>query len=80
VREKLELIKEVGKFISWDKEEDWRYIHWVSTPLISKKEKINWVGKILELKNTIADKLHSITTSLSSRMDTQTETFNHIEV
>ena len=80
MREKLELIKEVGKFIFWDKEEDLRYIHWVSTPLLSKKEKINWVGKILELKNTISDKLISITEPLSSQMNTQTDTLNHIEV
>ena len=66
MREKLELIKEVGKFIFWDKEEDLRYIHWVSTPLLSKKEKINWVGKILELKHFIGDQMKTMSGTLTN--------------
>ena len=66
MREKLELIKEVGKFIFWDKEEDLRYIHWVSTPLLSKKEKINWFGKILELKHFIEDQMKTMSGSLTN--------------
>ena len=65
----------------WDKEEDLRYIHWVSTPLLSKKEKINWVGKILELKNIMSQRLNSITTSLSSQMNNMSDALKtHIEV
>ena len=55
VREKLELIKEVGKFIFWDKKQDLRYIHWVSTPLLRERDEITWVGKILELKHFMGD-------------------------
>ena len=53
VREKLELIKEVGKFIFWDNMEDMRYIHWISTPLLREKDKFTWVGKVKELKNFV---------------------------
>ena len=73
VREKLELIKEVGKFIFWDKKEDLRYIHWVSTPLLRETEEITWVGKILELKQIIETSLNSIPTSLSSQLTTMSD-------
>ena len=81
VREKLELIKEVGKFIFWNKKDDWRYIHWVSTPLLRETDEITWVGKILELKHFIEVNLNSITTSLSSQMNTMSDTLKqHIDI
>ena len=80
VREKLDLIKEVGKFIFWDKKEDMRYIHWVSTPLLREKEEITWVGKILELKNFIETNLNSISTSLSKQTNTINDTLSNIGI
>ena len=53
VRERMELIREVGKFIFWDKNEDLNYLHWVSTQLLRKSEEATWFGKIKELKNYI---------------------------
>ena len=57
VRERLELIKEVGKFIFWDRKKDLCYIHWVSTPLLRDGEEESWLGKVKELKNFIATKI-----------------------
>ena len=57
VRERLELIKEVGKFIFWDNKNFFCYIHWVSTPLLRDGEEESWLGKIKEMKMYIADKI-----------------------
>ena len=81
VREKLELIKEVGKFIFWDNDVDLRYIHWVSTPFLREKKETTWVGKIMELKNFIGTGLKSIILSLSSQIASMSDMLKtHIEI
>ena len=69
VRERLELIKEVGKFVFWDSTKDLRYIHWVSTPLLRDGEEETWLGKIKELKNFLTS---TITPSVEQREELAT--------
>ena len=64
VREKLNLIKEIGKFIFWDNKPKMCYIHWLSTTHLREVEEDTWLGKVKELKNFVTAALARIPTSV----------------